>query len=166
MTVDEEAVHAANQAFYRAFESLALSRMIDAWWHEGPVSCIHPGWGPAVGWEAVLDTWETLFANIDEMRFDISDERIDVQGELAWVVCTERVLSHSPSGTGRGVVLATNLFRRERGEWRMVHHHASQALPLPSARPPSPPGGDERGEPTRPDLPVGAARSKKRGVVN
>ena len=35
MTSDREAVRAANEGFYRAFESLALGAMEDVWAHDG-----------------------------------------------------------------------------------------------------------------------------------
>jgi len=49
-----------------------------------------------------------------------------VAGETAWVLCAEVV----PGGE----LAATNLFVREKGAWRMVHHHASP-LPPPARRP-------------------------------
>jgi ketosteroid isomerase-like protein len=129
LSADEELVRTANQRFYRAFESLELSRMEEAWWHEGLVTCIHPGWPLAAGWGEVRDSYRTIFANTEHIRFDVSDERIDVRGELAWVTCVERLMSRSVVGESRGAVVATNVFRRERDAWRMVHHHASPFLP-------------------------------------
>jgi ketosteroid isomerase-like protein len=117
----EDEVRAANHAFYRAFESLQLERMEASWAHDGQVTCVHPGWPLAVGWAAVRATWQTIFRNTDAIRFRISDERIDVGGELAWIVCVENVGSDG----SEGAVLATNVFRRDGGRWRMVHHHGS-----------------------------------------
>ncbi len=122
MSGHEKAVRLANQAFYRAFESLELSRMDEVWAHDGLVTCVHPGWPLAEGWAAVRQSWDTIFRNTHEIRFEVTEERIDVQGDLAWVVCVERV----SSGTDRGAVLATNVLRRSRdGLWRLVHHHGS-----------------------------------------
>jgi len=123
-----EEVRRANQAFYRAFESLSLDRMDETWWHDGLVVCVHPGWPLAVGWLAVRETWRTIFRNTSDISFEVTDERIDVRGELAWVVCVEHLSSRSVQGEGKGVVLATNLFRREEGAWRLVHHHTSPYL--------------------------------------
>ena len=121
--VDE--VRRANRALYRAFESLRLDEMDRVWSHEDAVSCIHPGWPAAIGWPAVLATWRTIFANTRDMRFRITDETIDVRGDLAWVICIERV----SSGAAGGVVLATNVLRREGDGWKIVHHHGSAIAP-------------------------------------
>jgi len=131
-------VRTAHTAFYRAFESLELARMDEAWDHEGQVTCAHPGWPLAEGWAAVRGSWETLFANTSEIRFEIADARIEVRGELAWVVCVERI----SSGGAGGAVLATNVLRRcGDGRWRMVHHHGSPFSPPREPRRPPPAGG-------------------------
>ena len=53
-------------------------------------------------------------------------------GDLAWVTCTENILSETDGRVGVTSILATNLFERypdrEDGGWRMVHHHASHVL--------------------------------------
>jgi ketosteroid isomerase-like protein len=127
-----ESVRAANQAFYRAFESLALARMDEVWSHEGQVTCVHPGWEVADGWPAVRRSFETIFRNTTQISLSVDEERIDVRGERAWVVCIERVRSDDSTGA----IVATNVFRRDGGRWRMVHHHGSPVLVSP--RPSSP----------------------------
>ena len=39
-------------------------------------------------------------------------------GSSAYVICYEKVTN--------GVLIATNIFVREDGAWRMIHHHAGQ----------------------------------------
>lgn len=131
------AVRAANHAFYRAFERLSLRDMDAVWAHDGPVTCLHPGWPLCAGWDEVRASWATIFANTAAMAFRVTDERIDVRGALAWVVCVERVRSTTPSGERlAGAVVATNVFRREADGWRLVHHHASQHVPRRAPAPP------------------------------
>lgn len=125
---DVDAVRRANLDFYGAFESLALPRMEAAWAHDGQVTCVHPGWPLADGWTAVRQSWSTIFRHTDQMRFRISDEKIDVLGDVAWVVCVE----HIRSGGGEGTVLATNVFRRDGARWRLVHHHGSSFVAAPA----------------------------------
>jgi ketosteroid isomerase-like protein len=120
-----EDVKKAHRALYRAFESLEIGRMEKAWAHEGTVSCIHPGWPIAEGWAAVRETWVVIFENTPEMKFRITDEKITIVGELAWVVCIERVRS----GEMNGLVLATNVLRRGPDGWKLVHHHGSAVPP-------------------------------------
>ena len=125
---EEQAVRLANHAFYRAFETLALERMDEAWWHDGQVTCVHPGWPLASGWDEVRHTWATIFRHTQSIHFDVTDERIDVRGDLAWVVCVERIDGSSTTGE-RAAALATNVLRRVGDTWRLVHHHASPFVP-------------------------------------
>ena len=130
MDHDAAAVQAANQAFYRAFERLDLGEMEAVWAHDGPVTCLHPGWPLCAGWDEVRASWATIFANTGAMAFEIADARVDVRGPLAWVVCVEHVRSTTPSGEVlAGAVAATNVFRREPDGWKLVHHHGSQHVP-------------------------------------
>src|SRR4249919_1613528 len=41
---DEQAVIAANQAFYRAFETLEIKEMEKVWLRASHIKCVHPGW--------------------------------------------------------------------------------------------------------------------------
>jgi ketosteroid isomerase-like protein len=141
---DVAAVRAANLAFYRAFEALDLTAMERAWAHDESVTCLHPGWPLCAGWEEVRGSWAAIFANTSTMRFEIADERIDVRGPLAWVVCTERIRSTGPGGDAMvGAVVATNVFRKEGEAWKLVHHHGSQHVARrTSPPPPAPPRRD------------------------
>ncbi len=131
MKSDDEAaeVEEANARFYRAFESLEISQMDQVWFHGGHVRCIHPGWCLLSGWEAVRQSWEAIFKDSREMRFSIADVDVHVDGNLAWVTCTENILSHARGQIAVTALLATNVFERLGGEWLMIHHHASHALP-------------------------------------
>lgn len=133
MADDVEAVRAANERFYRAFESLTLAEMESVWVHEEHVACVHPGWPRLTGWEAVRDSWDAIFRNTVEMRFTLTDVRIEVRGNLAWVVCTENILSEVRGNLSVTAILATNVFERQGGEWLMVHHHASHILAAPGS---------------------------------
>jgi ketosteroid isomerase-like protein len=118
----------ANARFYRAFETLDIAEMDRVWAHGDRVQCVHPGWPLLSGWDAVRASWETIFANTAEMRFTVSDVRTFVGGELAWVTCTENILSDVAGRVSVTAILATNLFAREADGWRLVHHHASHVL--------------------------------------
>ncbi len=132
---DAAAVEEANARFYRAFESLDMAEMDQVWSHGDHVRCIHPGWCLLSGWEAVRQSWEAIFKDSREMRFSISDVDVHVDRDLAWVTCTENILSHARGLIAVTALLATNVFERLGGEWLMIHHHASHTLPN------GPPGG-------------------------
>jgi ketosteroid isomerase-like protein len=128
MTDPGPAVEAANAGFYRAFEALDLAAMDRVWAHGAYVKCVHPGWPLLVGWDAVRASWEQIFASTAEMRFTVADVRVASVGNLAWVTCTENILSEVRGRVGVTTVLATNVFERVDGRWRLVHHHASHVL--------------------------------------
>ena len=125
---DVSAVEQANARFYQAFETLDLARMEQVWSHGEHVKCVHPGWPLLTGWEAVRDSWKTIFENTEEMRFTLSDVRVVAERDVAWVTCTENILSEVRGRISVTSVLATNLFERGTEGWRMIHHHASHIL--------------------------------------
>jgi len=125
---DEAQVVDANARFYRAFESLDLGEMQAVWSHGDHVRCIHPGWCLLAGWEAVRQSWDSIFNGTREMRFSISDVRPYVEGNLGWVTCTENILSDARGRVAVTALLATNVFERLGGDWLMIHHHASHIL--------------------------------------
>lgn len=121
-------VEEANLRFYRAFETLDLAQMDAVWLHTERAQCVHPGWPLIVGWAAIRDSWENIFANTTEMRFTIGNARVTGGPELAWVTCTENILADVQGRVSVTSLLATNVFERASDEWRMVHHHASHVL--------------------------------------
>ena len=126
-----QAVQEANERFYRAFESLDLAQMEAIWAHGNHVACVHPGWSRLHGWEEVRRSWAAIFQGTTEMRFTITDVRVEVRGDLGWVHCTENILSETRGSLSITAILATNVFERQGGGWRLVHHHASHILAPP-----------------------------------
>jgi ketosteroid isomerase-like protein len=122
-------VEEANARFYRAFENMDLQEMEAVWAHGDYVKCIHPGWGLLVGSDAVRASWEAIFKNTEEMRFTITNVDVRVNGDLAWVACTENILSQVKDKLSVTSVLATNLFERSGNRWLLAHHHASHVFP-------------------------------------
>ena len=122
---DEAAVLAANAAFYAAFESLSIEDMDAVWAHEEPVLCVHPGWPLLSTREQVMESWRRIFENASLMRFDITGAQVVVEGDTAWVSCTENLTQVLDGRVVEAKIQATNLFRRRLGEWRVAHHHGS-----------------------------------------
>jgi ketosteroid isomerase-like protein len=121
---EQDAVLAANAAFYDAFEAGDMDRMSDVWEHSDRVVCTHPGWSTLQGWAAISASWFALFSNGQHLQFIVTNAVAEVVGEAAWVHCDENILD---SGDG-GTVAALNVFTRERGAWRMVAHHGSPVM--------------------------------------
>jgi uncharacterized protein (TIGR02246 family) len=119
-------IEALNRRYYDAFQSLNSEEMAKLWWHDEAAACIHPGWDVRHGWNSVRETFEDIFTNTRSIRFALGDVRIRLHGDVAYVVCIENLVSEeSDKGDYLGAVLATNIFERRHGEWRLIHHHAS-----------------------------------------
>ena len=118
---ENEAVLFANEAFYRAFADGDLAAMDAVWASVAPVACIHPGWNLLDGREAVMASWRAILDN--PKRPDISSVggAVKVYDNTAVVTCYETV--------GGGYLVATNIFIREAGAWKLVHHQAGPTPP-------------------------------------
>jgi ketosteroid isomerase-like protein len=112
-----EEILAANQAFYDAFAREDIDAMTRLWAEHAPVTCVHPGWPALMGRPHVLASWKAILSN-GAPPVQARNPRVLRFGDVACVVCEERIL--------QGRLVATNVFVKEGGAWRMVHHHAGQ----------------------------------------
>lgn len=132
METDVAAVTAANEAFYRAFETLDIAEMEKVWLRASHIKCIHPGWPLLCGWGPIMTSWERIFDNTFAMRFVLTDVRVEVAGSLAWVVLIENLESQGYDGLSRSQILTTNVLEKQGGQWLIVHHHASPIFAPPT----------------------------------
>ncbi len=129
MSPEEMAVLDANDAFYRAFARRDVAAMEALWADDVPVTCVHPGWDAIRGREAVMDSWRSVLrGNAPDVRCGKASAH--VAGDVAWVICRERIPDGPP-------LVATNVFVRSGGAWRMCHHQAGLLADAPAEdRPP------------------------------
>jgi len=120
----EQAVTAANEAFYRAFAARDLAAMDRLWAHAAEVACIHPGWAPCEGRKAVMASWAGILGNPDSPKVRCLRPRVSLHGGLGLVVCYE--------GIEGSYLIATNLFVEEGGGWKLVHHQAAPVSIAPA----------------------------------
>ena len=123
MTGGAEAEFAtANEAFYAAFAGRDVGAMDVVWARAHPVTCIHPGWNVLSGREAVMESWEAILSNPEQPRIVAGGAQVQILGEVAIVTCREWVAGNP--------LAATNVFVREAGRWRIVHHQAGPVMQL------------------------------------
>jgi len=126
-SADEEAVRAANDAFYDALNAMftgEVEAMVEVWSHADDVTYMGPMGGLEVGWPAVHEIWKEQAAR--RLGGSVRPERVHllVGAELAVVVDVETGKNVDPDGTLLVVsIRATNVFRKEDGAWKMVGHH-------------------------------------------
>jgi ketosteroid isomerase-like protein len=116
MPRDDLDVLAANAAFYRAFADRDSDAMDALWARRDEVACVHPGWQALHGRDRVMESWRSILDSPDAPEISFSRPAVVAAGEMAFVICVESLQG--------GSLAATNVFVRESGEWRMVHHHA------------------------------------------
>lgn len=129
---DRDEVLAANLEFYRAFTMRDWEGMKALWASRLPVSCIHPGWSILRGRDAVIESWRNILANPDSPRIMCHDEEASLYGDVAIVTCEEALTANT--------LAATNVFAREDGGWRIVHHQAGPSF-MQQRSPGHPPPG-------------------------
>ncbi|UQA54655.1 nuclear transport factor 2 family protein [Polyangium aurulentum] len=124
---DEALILAANDAFYGAFARRDVDAMETLWARNIAVACIHPGWEVLRGRGEVMASFHAILAspNAPPIKADHAQVTL-LGGDVAIVVCTESI-----DGTE---LVATNLFVREDGSWKLAHHQAG-----PIARRSAPP---------------------------
>jgi hypothetical protein len=117
----------AEAAFYSAFEMGDVQLMDDVLAEHG-VSCIHPGTSAIIGREAVLDSWMKILSNINEPAFYTEVLNRSVVDDIAVHLVAERIARNHQPDAPTSLILATNIYLRQKNGWRLMMHHAS-ALP-------------------------------------
>ena len=122
----ENEVRKASEQFYTALNRIAngdASSMADAWSHSATVTTMHPIGGREVGWDEVKGPWGQVAQLASDGQVNLNDQLIQVSGDMAYEVGTEQ---GQATMAGEQVVFnqrVTNIYRRENGAWKIVHHH-------------------------------------------
>ncbi|MFQ5757305.1 MAG: YybH family protein, partial [Acidiferrobacterales bacterium] len=87
------------------------------------VTTMHPIGGREVGWDKVRESWEQVAQFASEGQVKLGDQIIQVAGDVAYELGVE----HGQAKLARQQVTiehrVTNIYRREAGGWKIVHHH-------------------------------------------
>jgi ketosteroid isomerase-like protein len=138
----ENEVGAASRQFYAALNSVAngdARPMADIWSQSADATTMHPIGGRQVGWNQVWDSWQQVAEIASEGRVTLGDQLIQVVGDAAYELGTEHVVMTLAGHSVRGEVRVTNIYRREGGAWRIVHHHADASQDMQGVGEASPP---------------------------
>jgi len=142
----EDEVRKASTRFYNSLSMMARGdsrTMSDAWSHTGRVTAMHPIGGREVGWEAIKKSFDMVGQLASEGQVGLKDQVINVIGDVAYEIGIEHghfKVAGNPISVEQRV---TNIYQRQAGEWKMIHHHADispamlevlSRLELPSAQ--------------------------------
>lgn len=131
VTREETELLLANEAFYTAFAQGDAVAMEALWAREHDVACLHPGWPPLKERDKVLQSWRGILANPPRPPIVALEPRAFLLDETGVVVCWEAI--------GAIHLVATNLFVRERGQWRIALHQSGQTDHAPKRETPAAP---------------------------
>src|SRR5262249_15807727 len=124
---DEKAVREAAAQFYSALNVMftgAVQPIKQVWSHAGDVTYMGPGGGFRVGWSEVLQDWEKQAAMKLGGKVVAVDMRVMVGRDLAITQNYEKGENKGQDGQTLTVLIrATNVFRKEKGAWKMISHH-------------------------------------------
>ena len=124
----------AEEAFYDAIARGDVDALMSVWADDEEIVCIQPTGQRLDGPAAIRASWRAIFDN--NPRFSVR-----IHGKARWdsalisVHSVVEALYLQKDQTVHGPMLATNVFIRGTGGWRLASRHASAAL--------SPRNGDE-----------------------
>lgn len=113
---DAALVLEANEAFYASFNKKDTEAMDAAWASREDCTCIHPGWNVLRGRQQVIDSWNAILGNPNQPRIVVGGAEVTLIGDTGVVICRELVAG--------APLAATNVFVREAGGWKLVHHQS------------------------------------------
>jgi len=123
-------VRQASDRFYAALNRMAnsdASPMSAVWSHGEDVTAMHPIEERGEGWEQVRSQFEQVGSLASGGQVRLSNQLIRVGTDLAYEVGIEE---GEVTLAGERIPLkhrVTNIYRREGGEWKMVHHHTDSS---------------------------------------
>ena len=122
----EDEVRQASEQFYAAvnrFVNGDAGPMLQVWSKTPEVTTMHPIGGREVGWEQVRAGWEQGAQQFESGYVTLKDPLIRASDNLAYETGTEVgqvTVAGQPTSLEYRV---TNVYRREAGGWKIVHHH-------------------------------------------
>ncbi|MGD2049765.1 MAG: nuclear transport factor 2 family protein [Chloroflexota bacterium] len=122
----ENEVREASAQFYAALNSMAngnVGPMVDIWSHSEDVTTMHPIGGREVGWNEVEGPWAQVAGISSSGRVELDDQLIRVSDDIAYELGTERGQATMAGEQISFEQRVTNIYRREGGSWKIVHHH-------------------------------------------
>ena len=131
-TATENEIRGATLLFYAAFNSALhgdLAPLSAVWSHRADVTNLSAAGGHATGWNEVHAGFLNMSRLYPGGNITQRDMTVVVGQDMGYSVCIET--GQLRSSEGPMVTFnqrATNIFRREGGIWKLIHHHADSNL--------------------------------------
>jgi len=128
MTDENQAILAANQGFYRAFEKRDIAAL-DGILSKGiGTVCIHPGRAAIRGFDNIRNSWDLIFKNTDYIEIDLDVITTEINGDIGYVILVENLMQVTGGRRIKAQSMATNIFEKMGGNWYLIHHHGSPLI--------------------------------------
>jgi ketosteroid isomerase-like protein len=122
----EKGVKEAAMQFYSALNTMFkgdVSPMIEVWSHAPDVTYLGPQGGILTGWDQVGKAWEAQAALKLGGQVNPEDMHITVGDKIGITQNYERGTNYVDGKPVTVYIRATNIFRLEEGNWKMISHH-------------------------------------------
>lgn len=126
----ESEVREASTQFYAALNRMAngdATPLSDIWSHGSSITTMHPIGGRQVGWNEVWESWSQVAGAASDGKVELKDQLIRVVGDVAYEVGTEDAQFKLGGQMVGGRIRVTNIYEKEGGAWKIVHHHTDPA---------------------------------------
>jgi ketosteroid isomerase-like protein len=134
MTKAEKEVARALDEFYRALNEIFTGdarAMSEVWSHSEDVTQAGPFGGIRRGWDDVRAEFEQAAKLTKSGHIEPRDLIIRVGGEMAYTLCREQGENVDHNDNTYPIdIRATSIYRKEKGAWKLVHHHTDISLGL------------------------------------
>jgi ketosteroid isomerase-like protein len=130
-TVDE--VREASKKFYAGLNRMAngeSNTLAAAWSQNGSASAMHPIGGREVGWDAVGGSFNQVAHLAAEGKIELKDQLIHELGDAAYEVGIEKAQFKLAGQEVKSEHRVTNIYKKDGGTWKMVHHHTDLSLAM------------------------------------
>jgi ketosteroid isomerase-like protein len=122
----EDEVREASRKFYEALNRMAIgktSAFDEIWSHDPNVTAMHPIAGRQIGWDAVRESFEQFAQLASRGTVAMKEQVIRVTGDMAFELGVEQGSVTLAGEHAEFEHRVTNIYRRDAGGWKMVHHH-------------------------------------------
>lgn len=119
---------AAEAEFYAAFAATDYTRMQAVWSPTADCLCIHPAGPPIAGYDAVMASWADILGNASPIELRCEPVSRIEHGDTVISTVYEHFAPPGSTPAELAPVLATNVYQRVAGQWKMMLHHASPVM--------------------------------------
>ena len=125
-----EEVREASKKFYEGLNRMAngeTNTFADVWSQNESATAMHPIGGRDVGWKEVENSFNQVAGVASDGKVELKDQLIRDLGDAAFEVGIEKAQFKIAGEEVKGEIRVTNIYQKENGSWKMVHHHTDIA---------------------------------------